>query len=58
LAQYFEADWDSSHCDAACDNCKGEKKTNELDVTRHVKNLYKIFDEAALKEQKLTGNDG
>ncbi|CAG0925356.1 unnamed protein product, partial [Notodromas monacha] len=54
LAQYFEAEWNSTDCDKACDNCLAPTKAKEVDVTALLLKLYQIFDETAAKDQKLT----
>lgn len=54
ISSHFNESWESSHCNMMCDHCRRPREPKEVEVSGYCRSLYKIIQQAAGNDVKLT----
>lgn len=55
IATHFGEAWEATDCNAMCDHCRRQCEPKEVDIGNYCRTLYKIMQNAAEVDVKLTG---
>ena len=56
IAEHFGEEWDKNKvCNEMCDHCDKDMNGQDMDITNHFLSLCTVFDVAASKKIRLTG---
>lgn len=55
IASHFDESWESTQCNAMCDNCNNPKTVKSICINKYCMDVYKILSSAMEADTKLTG---
>ncbi|GLH14043.1 ATP-dependent DNA helicase [Gryllus bimaculatus] len=54
IASHFNEGWDTSDCNEMCDHCRRPREKKEIEIVEYCRSLYKLIQNAAGNDAKLT----